>query len=358
LTSSGATTYAYTSENRLATGNGAQLAYDSVGRLSAVDKGAQSGSFDYVGDQMITERSWPSYGVTRRYVYGPGEDEPVIWYEGAGTTDKRFLHADERGSIVAVSNSTGASIATNKYDEYGIPASTNLGRFGYTGQTWIAELGMNYYKARMYSPTLGRFLQTDLLGYAYGMNWYAYVGGDPVNFSDPSGLCSFTTRGHFVQTWNLRKGAYNPPRLVSTYVVQDSPCDQTVGLLGDAPTQGGPSENSGGDSSDDAITVVATRPDAQPTYVSWGVYDCRYMGCRPDIRWPFPIPPKAAPPPPPVNAPAPPPEKPQWLKVLCGGGAAVGADRAGRMPSRTKVGRAARTGAIFGAGAIAIILCS
>jgi RHS repeat-associated protein len=141
------------------------------------------------------------------------------------------MHADERGSIIAVSNSTGTSIATNKYDEYGIPASTNLGRFGYTGQTWIAELGMNYYKARMYSPTLGRFLQTDLLGYAYGMNWYDYVGGDPVNFVDPSGLCSFTTWGHFVQTWNSRKGAYNPPRLVSTRVVQDSPCGGALANL-------------------------------------------------------------------------------------------------------------------------------
>jgi RHS repeat-associated protein len=125
-----------------------------------------------------------------------GEDEPVIWYEGAGTTDKRYLHADERGSIIAVSNSTGTMVAINAYDEFGIPASTNLGRFGYTGQTWIAELGMNYYKARMYSPTLGRFLQTDLLGYAYGMNWYDYTSGDPVNRTDPSGLRDSTCRGN------------------------------------------------------------------------------------------------------------------------------------------------------------------
>jgi hypothetical protein len=46
---------------------------------------------------------------------------------------------------------------------------------------------MWYYKARMYSPTLGRFLQSDPIGYRAGMNRYANVGGDPVNFVDPSG---------------------------------------------------------------------------------------------------------------------------------------------------------------------------
>jgi RHS repeat-associated protein len=297
--------------------------------------------------------------LKRRYVHGPGVDEPLAWYEGTTLTDKRFLHADERGSVIAVTNSAGTSIATNKYDEYGIPAATNVGRFGYTGQTWLPEVGMWYYKARMYSPTLGRFLQTDLMGYQYGMNWYGYVGGDPVNFVDPSGLCYYENWATFVY-WTPTGGERQTLGMVpGSEYVKPIGCETRTENVGGMPTnQGGPSENSGGDSSDYAITVVATRPDALPTDVSWNVSDCRYLGCRPDIRWPFPIPPKAAPPPPPVNAPAPPPEKPQWLKVLCGGGAAVGADRAGRMPSRTKVGRAARTGAIFGAGAIAIVLCS
>jgi RHS repeat-associated protein len=82
-----------------------------------------------------------------------------------GTTDRRWLHSDERGSVIAVTNSAGTSIALNKYDEYGIPLSTNLGRFQYTGQTWLPELGMYYYKARVHSPTLGQFMQTDPIGY-------------------------------------------------------------------------------------------------------------------------------------------------------------------------------------------------
>jgi RHS repeat-associated protein len=62
-----------------------------------------------------------------------------------------------------------------------------VGRFGYTGQAWLPELGMWYYKARIYSPMLGRFLQVDPVGYKDQINLYAYVGNDPMDHTDPRG---------------------------------------------------------------------------------------------------------------------------------------------------------------------------
>ncbi len=194
LASTGSTTFGYTSENRLAaTNTGVSLYYDGLGRLTEYDTSVST-RFAYDGNQIATEIANPSGTILKRYVYGPGNDEPLVEYDlsGGGYT-RSWLHADERGSLIAQTNDGGAVTAVNSYDEYGVPGAGNVGRFGYTGQAYLPELGLWYYKARMYSSRLGRFLQTDPIGYGDGLNWYNYVGGDPVNGIDPTGLETAST---------------------------------------------------------------------------------------------------------------------------------------------------------------------
>jgi RHS repeat-associated protein len=107
-----------------------------------------------------------------------------------------YLVTDRQGSIVATAGSSGALAVNYTYDAYGAPNSWGsvgaVPRFRYTGQAAIPEAHLYHYKARVYDPVSGRFPQTYPVGYGPDVNWYAYVGDDPVNRSDPSGQAGCT----------------------------------------------------------------------------------------------------------------------------------------------------------------------
>jgi RHS repeat-associated protein len=187
LTAEGGRVFSYSSENLLTGTVFGQwnmiFTYDPLMRYSGETGGGLPRSYAHDGnDRIVTNRDGQ---FLVRYVYGPSENEPLYQLDNQGR--RTWLHADERGSIVAATDSTGAAAAPLAFDEYGDRVSSAWSH-GYTGALWMPLARQYYMRARVYDPRLGRFLQTDPIGYGDGMNMYAYVGGDPVNRWDPTGL--------------------------------------------------------------------------------------------------------------------------------------------------------------------------
>ena len=162
------------------------LGYDALGRLWTVTGAVEATRLLWDGDSLAGEFDTGSGSFTQQVLHGASGDEPLVLFGGSA----QYPVSDERGSVVATADGTGAGWRAQSYGPYGETGSggVTVGRFGYAGQAWLPDAQVYHMRARAYAPGLGRFLQSDPIGYEGGINQYGYVGGDPVNYVDPSEL--------------------------------------------------------------------------------------------------------------------------------------------------------------------------
>ena len=158
-------------------------AYDALGRLATRTSGSgqTAVAVNYLDDGVQLMGEYSSTGAfIRRYIPGASLDDPLVIYDGTGAATKTWLYGDERGSITAAANASGALLAAYSYGPFGEPNALTGVALRYTGQRLDPESGLSYYRARWYSPYMGRFLSPDPIGLDGGTHLYRYVGNDPI----------------------------------------------------------------------------------------------------------------------------------------------------------------------------------
>jgi len=209
----------YNAANELTAVNGITLGYDANGNetgrsagltaftdnqanqtTSITPSGSSALSLTYAGQTQTSRdtKGGTSYANSLLGVSSETTNGTTTYYtrdnggrligERIGSNSYYYLF-DGLGSVVAVTDGTGAAADTYTYDPYGqvTPGGSNSvpNPWQYTGGYLDSETGLVKLGQRYYDPTLGRFTQQDPVPSG---NLYVYVGDNPVNFTDPTGL--------------------------------------------------------------------------------------------------------------------------------------------------------------------------
>jgi RHS repeat-associated protein len=178
--------------------------YDPFGRR--IQKFSSSGTTNYIYDGAnVIEQINSAGAILARFTDTQNVDEPLAT-TSSGVSN--YYEQDGLGSVTSLTNSSGALAQSYTFDSFGNLTNSSgsvTNPFQYTGREFDSETGLYYYRARYYDPTTGRLTQEDPIGLLGGINSYAYVKGNPINFVDPSGESECPV--HWAETLNAAHNA-------------------------------------------------------------------------------------------------------------------------------------------------------
>jgi len=228
--------FSYDNNGNLTSGAGRLIDYTSYNKPSQIISNGQTVNFNYdpnhgrviqttadattvyVGSRYEKISNTASGAITHKHYIGAGGGTVAIYtYESDVTSNTRYLHADQLGSIDTITNESGNVDERLSYDPFGQRRQSNwqeatgpitsLTPYGFTGQEHIEEVGLVHMNGRVYDPELGRFVSADpFVQFPHstqGLNRYAYVNNNPLVLTDPSGFGIFGRAVHAFNKWSI-----------------------------------------------------------------------------------------------------------------------------------------------------------
>jgi RHS repeat-associated protein len=221
----------YNSQDQILTYDSKSFTWDQNGFLKTMSEGGQITTYNYDIQHNLRSVELPNgeqveyiidarnrrigkkvNGIqTEGFLY-KDQLNPYAWMDGSGNEKAIFIYGemthvpsymiksgikykyvtDHLGSVRALVNtSTGTLAQSITYDEFGNQLSNtnpDFQPFGYVGGITDYDTDLIRFGARDYDPSIGRWTSKEPLGFGGALNWYVYVGNDPVNKVDPSGL--------------------------------------------------------------------------------------------------------------------------------------------------------------------------